>query len=499
MSTTAPIPAPPMSASDRSTAGLGDFSDRLPPMLVKELRQGLRARTFVGVFLGLQLFLALVMLFATTASGLDGAGEAVSRIIFFFFSLAVLVVQPLRAINSLYSEIKTTTIDMMVLTRLNARRIVAGKWAAIVGQTMLLFVSIVPYLILRYFFGGMNLFAELMALASLGILSACLTAFNVGISGNAAIIVRGIFPLAIAVGMFIFMGYMMGEFDEFLTFFALETPEVVAVYGGLLIGLIYIAWIAFSLGVSAIAPISENHSTINRLITLLTMGLVGLILWLADADKEMVPFLMFMIAAPGIILALSESNFLMPRITIPFIKRGFFGRFFGAFFYPCWTSGVHFAALLLILVLGIGGLIASTSTSVGFDEEEFTVLCSMFGSLLFPALFLARFQHRIANRIGIYIAILIGSYAISLALMAVAGSTNAESSLWLFCWLPPVHFFMVGSNKFDDSTVLVISLIFTAFYLGILLIHAWKHFKTIRDAEESAISSYFSTEPDAKS
>lgn len=36
--------------AERSTEKLNDFSDRLPPMLVKELRQGLRAKTFVGVF-----------------------------------------------------------------------------------------------------------------------------------------------------------------------------------------------------------------------------------------------------------------------------------------------------------------------------------------------------------------------------------------------------------------------------------------------------------------
>lgn len=496
MSTNAPIPAVEMNASERSTAGLSDFSDRLPPMLVKELRQGLRAKTFVGVFLGLQLFLAIVMLFATTASGLDGAGEAVSRIIFFFFSLAVLVVQPLRAMNALHSEIKTTTIDMMVLTRLNARRIVAGKWAAIVGQTLLLFVSIVPYLILRYFFGGMNLFAELLALGSMFILSACLTAFNVGISSNSAIIVRGIFPLALAVAMFFFMGFMMDEFDDFMEFFALEDPTYIAVFFGLLIGALYLAWTAFGLGVSAIAPVSENHSTINRLVTLGTMLLVGLILYWANADTEMIPFLIGLVAFPGLVLALTESNFLMPRVTIPFVKRGFIGRFFGAFLYPCWTSGIHFTALLSVLVLGTGAMVAwMPSVSGYFGNEEFTVLCSLLGSAIFPALFLAYFQNRIQNRLGIYFAILIGSYALFLALIAVAESTNADLSMWLFCWLPPVHLYMVDNGKFDEDTIMVLSMIFTGLYLGALLIHGWRHYKTIHTAEVDAIATYF-TEPD---
>lgn len=397
MSTAPTPPAIEMNASERSTAGLSDFSDRLPPMLVKELRQGLRARTFVGVFLSLQLFLGIVMLFATTATGLDGAGEAVSRIIFLFFSLAVLVVQPLRAMNALHSEIKTTTIDMMVLTRLNARRIVAGKWAAIVGQTLLLFVSIIPYLILRYFFGGMNLFAELLALGSMFLLSACVTAFNVGLSSNAAIIVRGILPLALAVCMCIFLIYMMDEFDDFLEFFAMERTVFLAVYVGLLIGALYLAWTAFGLGVSAIAPVSENHSTLNRLITLGTMVLVGVILYIAEADVEAIPFLIGIVAFPGAVLALTESNFLMPRITIPFVKRGLIGRLFGAFFYPCWTSGVFYTTLIVAILLALGGLLCMNSVAGSylssgvyvstFSEDEFTIMVSLIGSAIFPLCF----------------------------------------------------------------------------------------------------------------
>jgi hypothetical protein len=492
MSTEPLTPAVEMTASDRSTASLNDFSDRLPPMLVKELRQGLRARTFVGVFLGLQLFLGIVMLFATLASGMDGAGEAVSRIIFLFFSLAVLVVQPLRAMNALHAEIKTMTIDMMVLTRLNARRIVAGKWASIVGQTLLLFVSIVPYLILRYFFGGMNLFAELLALGSLCILSACLTAFNVGLSSNAAIIVRGILPLALAVGMGIFMVFMMEEFDEFLEFFALETAEVVAIYGGLLCGALYLAWTAFGLGVSAIAPAAENHSTLNRMVTLATMLVIGLIMFFADADEEMIPFVIGAIAFPGIVLGLCEPNFLMPRVTLPFIRRGGLGKLMGAFFYPCMTSGVHFTALLSVIVLGVGAIIVFFSRPHSFGNEEFTVLCSMLGSALFPALFLAFFQKRIQNRLGLYFAILVGSYSLMLALIAVAESTNVDEAMWLFCWLPPVHLYMVDDSSFPEGVVLATSLIFTGLYLGVLLIHGWLHYKVTRSAEAEAEMTYLS-------
>ena len=136
---------------------LTDFSDRISPMLVKELRQGMRAKTFIVVFLSLQVFLA-VMLFSARSLGLgDQVGSMVSGIIFTFFAIAVLIVQPLRGISALASEVKGNTIDMMVLTRLSAWRIVFGKWVAIVSQSALLLATIIPYLILRYFFGGMNL------------------------------------------------------------------------------------------------------------------------------------------------------------------------------------------------------------------------------------------------------------------------------------------------------------------------------------------------------
>ena len=236
MSDTSSIAESPIPATAPSMMGLNDFSDRLPRMLVKELRQGMRARTFVAVFLGLQCFLALVMLFATTATSLTGTGSVVSQIIFLFFCLAVLVVQPLRAMNALHGEIKSTTIDMMVLTRLTARRIVAGKWASIVAQTLLLLVSIIPYLILRYFFGGMNLFAELLALFSIAILSACLTAINVGLSSNGSLLVRSFLPLAAALMMFSFSMSIMGSFDEIIQFFSLEQVDSIALYIGLLIG-----------------------------------------------------------------------------------------------------------------------------------------------------------------------------------------------------------------------------------------------------------------------
>jgi hypothetical protein len=491
MSTEAQVPAAATAPSIKSaTAGLDDFSDRLPPMLVKELRQGLRARTFVAVFLGLQLFLGLVMLLATTASGLDGAGLVVSRIIFLFFSLAVLVVQPLRGMNALYGEIKSSTIDMMVLTRLSARRIVTGKWAAVVGQTLLLFISIVPYLILRYFFGGMNLFAEMLALFSLFVLSTCLTAFNVGFSANKAILVRGFFPIGVAVLMAnVCMGIGFSGFGEFLEFFLFSNAKMTAIYLGTMIGLVYLAWTAMGLGVSAIAPAAENHSTLSRLITLGVMALVGAVLYFADADWMIVPFAIGAVAVPGIVLGLTEENFLMPRITLPFIKFGHFGKAAGRFLYPCWSAGVFFAAALIVLVFGLALLAVDSKSFSGRDEEFLGVIGSLLGCLMFPAVFLALFQKSISNRLGIYVAILVGMFAVMGAVYAVSESTHTEGAMWVFCWLPPVQLVMSMDYSYRNDFLLVI-FVFDALYLLFLIIHAVTKIGVVHDAENSARDTY---------
>ena len=96
--------------------GINDFSDKLSPMLVKELRQGLRTNTFVVLFLVLQALLALVLLIAgpiaaSEAGSSGAAGQAVSKIIFCIYALGVLVVQPLRGISAIASEPKQNTFS----------------------------------------------------------------------------------------------------------------------------------------------------------------------------------------------------------------------------------------------------------------------------------------------------------------------------------------------------------------------------------------------------
>ena len=146
---------------------ISDFPDKLNPMLVKELRQGLRGISFVVLFIAIQAFLCFILLVTAAVASHENAGHLLSRIIFFFYSLAVLVVQPLRGIGALQTEIKNNNIDLLCLTRLSAWRITFGKWISIVSQSALILTAIIPYLILRYFFGNMQIFSEILLMLSI--------------------------------------------------------------------------------------------------------------------------------------------------------------------------------------------------------------------------------------------------------------------------------------------------------------------------------------------
>ena len=215
---------------------ISDFPDKLNPMLVKELRQGLRGLGFVALFIAIQAFLCLILLITSATESQENVGNLISRIILFFFSIAVLVIQPLRGITALSSEIRGNTIDLLCLTKLSAWRITFGKWVSIVSQSGLILTAIIPYLILRYFFGDMQMFAEIILLLSTFLLSATFTAVTVGLSGTSSTIIRVFLPIigSIVVFFVIWPTYFGGRFayQSVIRLVSLNDTESIFIYLG---------------------------------------------------------------------------------------------------------------------------------------------------------------------------------------------------------------------------------------------------------------------------
>lgn len=143
---------------------LSAVSDLLNPVLVKELRQGLKTRTFMYSFLLMQGVMAIVLFFQC----LDietGHGSTWDGGYWLPVAIPLLVILPVVAINAIYSEHKRNTLQLVFLTRLTPWRIVTGKWASLMAQCGLITCAVLPYTVLRYFLGGVNIADDLLVLA----------------------------------------------------------------------------------------------------------------------------------------------------------------------------------------------------------------------------------------------------------------------------------------------------------------------------------------------
>jgi hypothetical protein len=468
---------------------LTDFPDKLSPMLVKELRQGLRARSFTMLFLIFQILLGFILLSSSAASSMDSAGSFASGVIFTMFAIAALFIQPMRGVTALSSEITGNTIEMMVLTRLSASRIVFGKWIAIVSQTALILITIIPYLILRYFFGGMVLLGELVFLSLIFLTSMALTAVMVGMSGTNAKLTRVLPVVGFIFMLQIISGVLFrGGFNNFMSFCTLSDWESRVGILSYLCFITYLGWCALSHGISIIAPAAENHSTLRRLIAL-GLTCVAVAVGFHPLVDAHVPLLIFgIILAPAVITALTEPSNLLPPIYTPFLKRGLPGRLAAAFLLPGWPAGVFYS--ILLLAVSTAGFLATARPAISPSEmtEIAIYTLAIVGGILLPALLAANFSKQESKRFTNFLVFLLASVILTIIPAIFANINNHENYLWLFIWNPPIFITMADESSFDKNQLLTAVMIVDFIILALLLATAAIAFRGYREIIKEAES-----------
>ena len=466
---------------------LTDFPDKLSPMLVKELRQGMRARGFTMLFLVFQCLLAFILLSAGASSESESAGQFASGTIFTMFSLAVLVIQPLRGISALSSEITANTIEMMALTRLSAWRIVFGKWIAIVSQSALIMVTIIPYLILRYFYGGMALLGELVFLCLIFLTSMALTAVMVGFSGTSARLIRALPIIAIVVLMNVVPSmWLMRGAGGGMSFFTLSDWDSRLSILAYLFFIAYLGWCSLSYGTSAIAPISENHSTPRRLVAV-ALAFVAIATGFLDRmTPESMMVVFGIILAPALVIALTEPALLMPPACKPFLRRGLPGRVAAHFLLPGWPSGVFFTILMIVLCL-LGAAVSyvikappRTAPDVNFSAGALSLL----GGVLFPALLAVIFCKDERKRFSSFLIFMLGGVVLTIAPVILSSMNNSTDLLWLFVWNPPVGLALLAESHTSSKewAIFVAMVVVNLAITMALLIFALRRMTYFRDA-----------------
>ena len=140
-------------------------SDRLNPVLVKEIRQGLKSRAFNFSFMLMQGLMVVSMIIQLLSIGQNFGREAASTMFWVFAGGPLLILLPLLSVNAIYGEHRQQTLPLVLLTNLTPWRMVCGKWASLMAQAMLIACAVLPYAVLRYFLGGINLAMDLLTLA----------------------------------------------------------------------------------------------------------------------------------------------------------------------------------------------------------------------------------------------------------------------------------------------------------------------------------------------
>lgn len=355
-----------------------DFSDRLSPIVVKELRQGLRSRSFVGAFLLMQTLMIFCVIIGLVTTEFGGADF--SRGLFWaMVAIPLLLVMPARALNALGGEIKANTLELVFLTRLSASRIVFGKWAALVLQTVLLITAVLPYAVLRYFLGEINLLEEMIIIGWMILGSALLTAVVLAAS-----------PYQRSLGSRVILGVAL---MFFLQFGIRLGVSVSGAPGGqsLLLSIVVIAplllLLLLQIAISKIAPPAENHSTRKRVVGLLLMGIpVGL--RLAGCETEFLENIGALLLLAICLEALCEEVKGIPSIYQPFVRYGAPGKFVGRFLYPGWPAGVLYTLLVIALAHTI--MLWRNSRAMGDGLSELALIGSLFLPLAISRMFFPR-------------------------------------------------------------------------------------------------------------
>lgn len=366
-----------------------DFPSWLPPMLVRELRQGVQSGVFAWTFIGIQAAMFALMTWAvgTFGGGPGGiAGREFSALFWLAIAAAIVVVVPLRGLTAVSSERVGNNLDLVRLSRLSASRIILGKWLAIASQGVLVATALLPYLVLRYFLGGVDVVNDLEAFGWMAVTALAVTAAALALSTQ---------PLWARIGICVFVvlaGFV--PVVELLEDMSRSRRGFGGVDFGARIGIIVgialytVAFLEYA--AARIAPAAENHAGRKRLMATV-IGVAWLILGVFGSE-ETAGFTM-LVTAP-LVLAYLIGSLLEKPVPIatlyrPFERWGAAGRAAVFVFTPGWSTALPFVGLVLgLCAVGWCVWLARVRGPGDFDEEGmligFTTASLIASAIVFP-------------------------------------------------------------------------------------------------------------------
>lgn len=162
--------------------------DRLNPVLVKEVRQAVRGKSFRSSFILILIIAAVVSTGILSSLNVEDPHQLASSGTSLFFALhlvflfCTLIVVPVQAHRSMASERDERTFDALIISGLQPAQIIMGKWLCAAVTQLLFLVALLPFFATAATLYGLDLLMALvltlfgcflgLTLSLLGILAA---------------------------------------------------------------------------------------------------------------------------------------------------------------------------------------------------------------------------------------------------------------------------------------------------------------------------------------
>lgn len=342
---------------------------------------------------------------------------------------ALVFVIPLRGLTAVSGERAGNNLDLVRLTRLSATRIVLGKWLAIIGQGLLVAAALAPYLVLRYFFGGVNIVVDLEIFAWLAAGAMAVAAAALALSTLPLWLRIGVVVAVAVVGFVPAVELAEEVLRGRLSFATLGVGGRLGILAGL--GVYTVALLEYA--AARIAPPAENHAGRKRL---LAVAIAVAWVVVATFGTPAAGIGTILVTLPLVLCygveALLEDPAPIGSLYRPFGRWGGAGRLAAAVFSPGWATAVPFVAVVATLCL------AGWTVFFGRHEPKpiwvaLTIGCQLVAAVFFPLPLLVRMP-RARPRLLFYALVQIGCFLVFVYLAAIKPRSLAFSAWngWAF-------------------------------------------------------------------
>ncbi|HWG41375.1 MAG TPA: hypothetical protein VN688_01220 [Gemmataceae bacterium] len=352
----------------KSAGFMARADDLLNPIVVKELRQAVKSRVVMAallLFLFLQLTILLVILLAgeyrSTQTVNLHAGRKTFEVLQGILLGTCMLLIPVYAGVRLAAEHSDTNVDLLFISTLRARAIIAGKFQASIVLILLIFSACAPFMTFTYLLRGIDIPSILMVLGMdfLAVLLGTQLAIFLGtVPANWGLkILLGLIGLGCLGVLF---GTMMKGSLEMLELGLgplLGTLEFWLIAGAIVVAVVAVIGLLFAWSVAIVTPPSANRALPVRLY-LLAAWLVtgGVAAYLTRRFVTPIPLYFWMdgfilLLCVQILTAINERDRWGLRVTRT-IPRRWWLRGPAFLLYSGAAGGIGFALLLIALTIG---------------------------------------------------------------------------------------------------------------------------------------------------